>query len=192
MSGTPSNLIQGVGELYTGAFGATEPAASGVGSAPASAAWTDCGFTRDGMRLTYTPTYSPLQVDQLIDTPGRRLTGRDFAFATALAEATLANLKLALNNSGTAATGSGWETYEPNDLGPENDPTYLAVLVDGFAEGFSSGVHYRRRVIIRKALATEAVELAYTKDGQTVIPVTFMAHYVSSSIRPWIIVDGGA
>jgi hypothetical protein len=46
-----------------------------------------------------------------------------------------------------------------------------------------------RRVIVRKALSTDAVEIAYTKDKQTLYGVKFSGHYVSASIAPVHIVD---
>lgn len=188
-----TNLIQGVGELYVGAFGATEPAASAIATAPASAAWTDVGATLDGVRLTHTPTYTELAVDQLVDSPGRRLTKREFTVRTSLAEATLDNLNYAMNNLTTETTGSGYTEREATlDPGPEDDPTYVALLFDGFAPGFASGTHYRRRCVVRKCLNTAPSELGAMKESQTKVEVEFTAHYVSAAIPPWKITDANA
>ncbi len=192
-NGTVSNLIQGVGELYTGAFGATEPAATAIGTAPASATWTDAGFTTGGVRLTYTPTYSVMAVDQVVDEVGRRMTSREFMIGTNMAEATLDNVLLVLNDEvegGAKGTGSGFEEIEPTiDVGPEDEPTHKALIFDGFAGGFDSGRHFRRRVVGRRMLNTAATELAYTEDSQTVLATEWRAHFVSSSIAPWQIID---
>jgi hypothetical protein len=189
-NGTVSNLIQGVGQLYAGAFGATEPAASGIATAPSSGDFTDVGFTQGGVRLTYTPTYSELEVDQVVDDVGRRLTRREFMIATSLAEPTLANLQLVSNDAGAASTGTGYEELTPTiDIGPADEPTHKCLIFDGFAEGFSSGTHFRRRVVGRRMLQTGAWELGYTEDQQTLLAVEFRAHYVSSAIAPWQIID---
>lgn len=180
--GTVTNLIQGAGVLYVGDFGATEPADSAVNSVPASADWTDVGYTSDGVELSIAQEYSELEVDQLVDIPGRRLVKREFVITTNLAEATLNNLSFALNNS-VPTTGSGFESLEP-DAYDGGEPRYRALIFDGYAP---DGL--RRRVIVRRALQSADTTFAYQKDEQTVFSVEFHAHYVSSSIAAWKIVD---
>lgn len=184
MSVTVSNFLQGPAELYAGAFGAAEPAESAVNSTPAASAWTDMGGTSGGARLNVALTYSELAVDQLVDSPGRRLTKRDFNIATSLAEVTLDNLDRALNG-GTSSSGSGWEAWEPNSDSAATQPNYFAVLLHGWAPAGN-----RRQVVGRKMLNIANLEAAYQKDGQTLIPVDFAGHYVSASIKPFRIIDG--
>lgn len=183
MSVTTTNLIQGPGTLYQGVFGATEPVDTAVNATPAASAWTDMGGTLDGAKLNIDQTFSELMVDQLIDRVGSRLTKRDVMVSTNLAEATLTNLQQAING-GTAASGSGFSSLDPTTTSSATQPNYFAAILDGFAPS-----SFRRRVILRKVLNTSKVELAYTKDKQTVIPVELTGHYVSSSITPFHIVD---
>lgn len=184
MAGTTTNLIQGAGILYTGAFGATEPADTSVGTAPASGDWTDVGFTKDGVSLSYSPTFSELEVDQIMDVVERRITRREFRVSTNMAEVTLDNLNLALNGS-VSSTGVGYESFEPEAAADATSPTYVALIFDGLAPGTDK----MRRFIVRKALNVSDVEVVYQKDEQTVLAVEFHAHYVSSAIKPWKIVD---
>lgn len=183
MSVTTTNLIQGPGTLYSGAFGATEPADTAVNTTPAASAWTDLGGTQDGAKLGVDQTYGELEVDQITLRVGSRLTKQDFTIETSLAEATLENLSLTLNG-GTSASGAGWKSFEPNVSSSATQPTYFAIILDGYAPG-----QYRRRIIGRRMLNTDSVELAYTKDKQTLIPAKFAGHYVSSVINPFHIVD---
>lgn len=183
MSVTTTNLIQGPATLYQGLYGATEPADSAVNTTPASSAWTDLGGTQDGVKLSVDQTYSELEVDQITVRVGSRLTKVDFTIETSLAEATLENLSMSLNG-GTAASGSGWKSYDPNVSSSATQPNYFAVIMDGYAPN-----QFRRRVIGRRMLNTDSTELAYTKDKQTLIPVKLSGHYVSSSIAPFHIVD---
>jgi hypothetical protein len=183
MAVNTANLIQGPATLYSGAFGATEPADSAVNSTPAASAWTDLGGTQDGVKLSVDQTYGELEVDQITVRVGSRLTKADFTVETSLAEPTLANLSLVLNG-GTSASGSGWSSFDPNVTSSATQPNYFAIILDGYAPS-----QFRRRVIVRKALNTDSVELAYTKDKQTLIPAKFSAHYVSSSIVPIHVVD---
>ena len=110
---------------------------------------------------------------------GRKRTGRSINVATSLAEPTLENLARAMNN--TAPTS---DVVELDNDESAFSPDYGAVLLDGLAPG-----GLRRRIILRKTLQTGNIAMAYTKDGQTVIPVTFALHWVSASIKALKIED---
>lgn len=189
MSVTATNLIQGPGTLYTAAFGATEPVDTAVASAPGGA-YTDLGGTQGGVQLTIAQEYKELEVDQVVDVPGRRLTKRDVMIKTNLAEPTLANLALILNG-GTSSTGgtagTSYAAYDPAMDTAATQPTYTSTLFDGYAPN-----NKPRRVIVRKVLSIDSVGAAYKKDDQTVFPVSFAAHWVSTSIKPFHVVDSTA
>jgi len=184
MAVVATNLVQGPATLYSGAFGATEPADTAVNATPPSSSWTDVGGTQDGLKLTIDQSYAELEVDQVVDRVGSRLTKRDFTLETSMAEPTLANLSLALNG-GTSASGAGWASFEPAFASSATQPTYKALLFDGWAPGGA----FNRRCVVRKALSTDAVEIGYTKDKQTLYGVKFNGHYVSASIAPIHITD---
>lgn len=180
---TTTNLIQGPGDLYVGDFGAAEPLDGVVNIAPAASAWDGVGGTLGGVEWVVNRTFAELEVDQLVDLVESRLTKRGLAVKTQLAEPTLANLKLALNG-GTLTSGSGFEAFEPDDSTSATQPNYRAIILDGYAPNSK-----RRRFIIRRVLATEDVGIKYGKTDQGVWTVTFLMHYVSSSIRPFRIID---
>lgn len=184
MSVTATNLVQGPATLYTGAFGATEPADAAVNTTPPASSWTDVGGTQGGLKLSIDQNYTELEVDQIVDRVGSRLTKREFTVETAMAEVTLTNLSLALNG-GTSASAAGYASFEPSFASSATQPTYKALLFDGWAPGGT----FNRRVIVRKALSTDTTELDYTKDKQTLFGVKFSGHYVSASIAPIHIVD---
>lgn len=181
---TTSNLVLGPAKLYSGAFGAAEPADSAVNATPAASAWTDVGGTMGGATLTVTQTYTELEVDQVVDSVGRRLTKREFDITTQLAEPTLTNLNTCLNG-GTAASGTGWASFDPLISTSATQPPYIALILDGYAPGGT----FTRRMICRKMLSTAKVGLLYAKDKQNVFQVTWNGHYVSSVITPFHIVD---
>lgn len=189
MSVTATNLTSGPADLYHDAFGATEPADTAVTSAPAGT-WDDAGGTQDGISLKVKQTYTELEVDQIVDVPERRVTKREISVETNLAEPTLENLTVALNGGTTGTGGTGataHRTFDMDDAISSTQPTYRAILLDGWGPGY-----YRRRIIVRKVLNVKEVGMAYKKGDQTVIPVEFAAHYVSSSIKAIHIVDDTA
>lgn len=173
---TSTNLIQGPATLYTAAFGATEPAT--VATAPA-VAYTDVGGTKDGVELGVSDEYAVLDVDQIIYEIARRRTKRVVTIKTNLAEATLNNLALSIANTAPVTN-----VLTADDGLTAFAPTYGSILLDGIAAG-----GFRRRIIVRKTLPTDSVGVAYKKDGMTLIPVTWTAHWVSTSIPPFKIED---
>lgn len=190
--GTITNLIQGVGSVYVAPFGEAEPA--DVDTAPGGN-WVDVGFTQGGVEMIYTPTYQELMVDQEVDIVDRRLTKREMNFRTTLAEVTLDNiLDLGMSGHGGAITADVGpptaDDLEPSvTVGPETQVTGKALLFDGFAEGFDTGAHFRRRLIIRKAVNIAPASAPYQREGQTVMAVDFSAQYVDGTIAPWKITD---
>lgn len=183
MSVTTTNLIMGPATLYIGNFGATEPADTAVNGTPAASAWTDLGGTQDGAKMAVDQTYTDLEVDQIVDVAGARLTKRLFTIETNLAEPTLENLKYLLND-GTAASGTGFKSFEPVYASSATQPTYRALILDGFSPN-----QLRRRFIIRKCLSNDKVESTYKKDGQTLFTVKWSGFYVTAGIAPFKTID---
>lgn len=191
MGVTVTNLIQGPatlyhGDQYTGSYSqAAEPGDTSVNSTPAGSAWTDLGGTQDGVNLEINREYAELEVDQIVDVPERRLTKREFAIATNLAEATLENLALIANEAEAAVTsGSGFKTFIPTTTTSATQPTYVPVILDGFAPS-----QFRRRVIGRRMLSIDPIQTAYRKDGQTMWNVRWAGHYVSTDLAPFKVID---
>lgn len=183
MSVTTTNLVLGPGKLFWGSFGAAEPADSAVNATPQASAWSDVGGTMGGLTVTVDQTYTELDVDQIVDSVGRRLTKREFTVGTSMAEPTLNNLSLSLNG-GTTASGSGWSSYDPLTTTSATQPSYIALIVDGWAPGGA----FNRRAIARRCLSTAKIDFLYAKDKQNVFAASWNAHYVSAAITPihWV------
>jgi hypothetical protein len=273
MGVTVSNLLQGPAEIFATSFGATEPASA---SAPITV-HRDLGATDGGATVTISQTYSPMKVDQVAMAVGSRKVDQSIRSATSLAEATLDNLRLALNQPGgsggtaevqtiglgsatagtvqitfmgqttaaipynaTAAqvqaalealtnvapgdvvvTGTAWPTVLTFTFGgawgstnvdqmtavgtgltggtvtiatttggvaPDyleldaeignNEPPYSSYILRGQRPGGGN-----RLVVIRRALSVETVEMSWTKDNKTMVPVTMEGYYVSKTVK---------
>jgi len=188
VSVTVTNLIMGPGTIYQGLFGAAEPPDYNVNLTPATSSWTDMGGTLNGITLSVDQQYTELMVDQLVDSIGRRLTKREFLITTQLAEPTLNNLAVSLNGatttSGATSAAGTYQTLEPLYATSATQPTYIAMVIDGYAPN-----SLRRRAIFRRMLSTAKVDTAMDKVKQTVFTVSFNGHYVSSTIAPIHVVD---
>ena len=189
-----ANLVLGPARLYVGAFGATEPLDStvtpnGTTTPPSSAVWTDVGGTDGGVSLEVDNTYQDLSVDQLIMPVGARLTDMKMMVTTKMAELTLTNLNTAMNNIASTGSGSGYSTLDIQVGTSSTQPSYLAMIIDGWAPQLNTGLPALRRIIIRKVLAEVKVSMAFDKKTQQSISASFNAYYVSGSISPIHIVD---
>lgn len=191
MALTPFNLCQGPATLRWAAFGATEPADSAVTSAPNSGVWTDVGIIADGtsVLLEVDLTYGDQGADQLVDPVGARLTKRSVQVTASLAETTLNNLELANNQLATISPQSGYTTFDPATTSSATQPTYAALMIDGWAPTLSTGVAAVRRIIVRKCLTSSKVALEYEKSKEAMFACTWTAYWVSSSIPLYHIVD---
>lgn len=179
-------LVMGPAALYIGAYGAVEPNLSAVGNIPDPLVWTDLGGTLGGVELEVEQQFKTIIFEQMPDTPFNRLEKRYLTIKTPLAEATLANLGVALNDT-AGVTGT---VYTPTVYDPATQLVYRSLIVDGWAPGMTAfNRHKRRRIIVRKCLSIDNVTLSYTKDGQTVYNVTWSCHHVDGSTAPFRIID---
>lgn len=185
------NIVMGPATLYYGAFGATEPADSAVATAPSSAVWTDFGGTADGtdIGLEVDLTYTDLMVDQLVDAVGSRLTKRLMQVTASLEEATLQNMLAAQNQLGTLGSGSGYATFDPITAQSSTQPTYTALIIDGWAPTLNTGASARRRIIVRKCLSATKLSMSFEKSKPSLFATTWTGYYVSNSISPFHVVD---
>lgn len=180
---TSTNLTMGPGDLYSAPVNTLEPLDAAVNLAPAASAWNGLGGTDGGIKLTVAQAYDELVVDQIVDIVGRRKTKREFTVDTTLAEPTMENLVLSINET-PAVTGGNFKSMDVQNDNSASQPIYTALIMDGWAPG-----SFRRRVLVRRALSTANMSFEYGKKAQTGFVVSFSAHYVSSVIRPFRVVD---
>jgi hypothetical protein len=70
------------------------------------AAYTNVGYTMNGLEMQFQPDFGEVQVDQILDVAKLYKQGMQVNLATAFAEATLENLRLALAFSDDQLTGT--------------------------------------------------------------------------------------
>jgi hypothetical protein len=188
----PQNVVMGPATVYTGAFGAQEPAYAAITSPPNSAVWTDVGGTADGTSVLLEVEHSltNISVEQLIDPIGARVSKRVIQVTVVLEEATLNNLNLAMNQLLTISQGNGYAVADAMTSITSIQPTYTAILIDGWAPtAGTTETACRRRMIIRKCLSSSKSDLEYEKTKAVLYHTTWTGFYVSGSISPFEIVD---
>lgn len=173
---TATDVLMGPVEIFVAEFGTAEPA--DVDAAPA-VGWIAVGGTEEGARQIVNQTITKKRVDEVGMAVGGKITEQEVAIATSLAEARLANFRLAYNQAVSTATKVGLNGNLTN-----GEPPYVAVLLRGFGPGGD-----RRNVILRKGLSEEAVETAYSRANQTYIPIQWGGYFISESVDAFVIDD---
>jgi len=175
----------GPATVYYAPFGTAAPLDANINATPAASAWTDLGGTNGGVSTSIDPKFTDFEVDQIVDTPGSRLTSRSIMVTTVLAEVTLQNLATALNTT-IGATGANYAKVQPNYGQFASQLPYISLLVDGWAPtGATLNVNWRARLWLPKILQTGKIEWADAKDKQKGLSVQFQAYYVSNTTPPF-------
>lgn len=185
-----SNVLAGAGSLYYAPYGTTFPADSAatvVGGAPAG--FTDFGGTSGGVDIVAQQKLKMKKVDQILLPVGAYPTDEVIQLKTKLAETTLANLNVGLNNKFTLTPQASYTTADWNATVNSQQLTYMSLIFDGWAPVLADGAAARRRLCAYKALSEGMVGAAYKVDNEVVFDVTFDVFFVSGSQTPFHIID---
>lgn len=100
-----TNVLYGVGILFTAAVGTAVPSDQnlGVGSAWTGLGWTYVGSTEAGVTLTFNPTVQNILIEEQPTPVAVAVSTADLQITTSLSEETLANVNLSWGNGGTIA-----------------------------------------------------------------------------------------
>jgi hypothetical protein len=165
-SGTPKNYRDWVQNL---------PAGSTVGTQVNGVYFKNCGFTQEGVEVSYSPDYGEVEVDQLLDVARLFKQKMSVQVKTTLAEPTLENLlvvwdddqEIGVYNAGGANDRNIYIT--PGELG--DAPIERHLLFVGPAPG---GVSTKQRAYLAsRAISIEASSQSFKRNEATVFPVTF-------------------
>ena len=189
MAVTAANVLMGPGSMYYAPFGTTYPADSAATvAAGAPAGFTDVGGTHGGIVMMVDQTIQDIDVDQVPDPIGGRLTARKVQLQVELAEVTLNNLGIVLNGLLTIGTQASYTTADLQTTVAGFQPTYLSWVFDGFAPTLATGAPARRRMNAFKTLSVAKVQEKHDKKNQRTFAATFTAYWVSATQGPvhWV------
>lgn len=189
MGVTATNVLMGPGQLYYANFGTTFPAdsAATVAAGP-PANFIDVGGTKNGLNLMIDQTIQDLEVDQIPDPVGGRMTKRKVQLQTELAETTLNNLGVVLNGLLTISVQASYTTADLQTPVSAFQPTYVSLIFDGWAPTLATGAPARRRANAYKVLNQAKIQEKYDTKNQRTFAVTFNVYYVSPTQTPvhWV------
>jgi hypothetical protein len=188
MAVVPTNLTQGPGVMWWAPFGTATPADSAFASTPPN--FSDAGGTQGGVMAEVDSTYTDQIVDQITLPIGGRLTAQSISVTTSLAETTLQNFNLAMNQTVQLGVQSAYTTSDINTATSATQPYYTTLIIDGWAPTTGTAeISCRRRIIIYKVLSKSKATFSYEKEKNAIYAVTFEAYFVSGSVSPWHSID---
>lgn len=127
------------------------------------------GHTKGGVVVTYEPTYHDVMVDAYGETPvDKRLLGEKLIAKVPLAEATLANLAIAIPEG----TTSGSKLTIGSSVGDALSDVAKELVLHP-VENASNNLE--DDVVFHKAVVTNSIELPFQNDAEKVIEVEFTA-----------------
>jgi hypothetical protein len=184
-----ANVLMGPGSIYQAPYGTVFPADSAATvAAGAPAGFADTGGTHGGITMMVDQTIQDMDVDQVPDPIGGRLTARKVQLQVELAEVTLPNLGLVLNGLLTIGVQASYTTADLQTTVAGFQPTYVSLIFDGFAPTLGTGFAARRRMSAYKTLSTAKIQEKHDKKTQRTFAATFTCYYVSGSQSPvhWV------
>jgi hypothetical protein len=141
-------------------------------------AYTNVGYTMNGLELQFQPDFGEVQVDQILDVAKLYKQGMQVNLATAFAEATLENLLLALafnsdELTGNVATHTGKTlNLSAGDIG--ECPVERGIVAVGPGTGDCIDSPFVERVYTAyRALSIENVTVSAKRDEASMFEVSF-------------------
>ena len=158
--GTTTNLLAGIGTIYTAPVGEALPADDDVDSGIITPGgnWTATGFTQDGCTVDYTPTYEDVIVDQHKAPVDSILTAEAGSIAFTLAESDASALAAAFGVAYTTVAAAANQTGQSNLGVGDSTKVKKAILIIGTAPG-----GYSRWVYCPKAVPEAKVSIKLEK-----------------------------
>jgi len=179
---TKKNIIVGAASIFIG------PSYDGTGTNPApavvattsyrttmaaTATWRDVGYTQDGLEISTDPSWTDVEVDQLLDAAKIFKDGMGLTISTSFAEATLENLIVSWGQEDTTLT-SGTLEIDGGSLG-EGPLERGLVAVGNGREKPGSNAYGERTYHAFRVLSVEGTSHSLSRSEATIIPVTFRA-----------------
>lgn len=180
------NIIVGaasifIGPSWDGSGANPAPAVSGTTSyrttLAGAANWRDVGYTQDGLEVSNDPSYTDVEVDQLLDAAKIFQDGMSVSLSTSFAEATLENLLVTWGQADetltSGATSKIW-TIDGGALGAA--PLERGLIAVGNGPELTGTNSYSERTYhAYRVLSVESSAHSLSRAEATILPVTFRA-----------------
>lgn len=168
------NIIVGAGNLYIASPSDSYFATfEGIVRTTLQTNGSHMGATMDGVNVQYEPDYTDIEVDQLKDAALIYQNGYKVTVNTNVAEATLANLKVAWGMPDASLEPAGGGKQKLNLPIPADDPVERKLIVYGKSPAATASLIKYRKYFCRRAISVDASSHALKRGEATMFPVSF-------------------
>lgn len=191
VAGNKKNIIVGAAALFIG------PSFDGTGSDPApavsgttsyretvsdAAGWRNVGYTTEGLEVSNDPSYTDVEVDQLLDAAKIFKDSMGLSVNTTLAEATLENLLVAWGQQDATLTSAAQsKTLDIAGGALGEAPVERGLIAVGNSiEKTGSNAYGERTYKVHRVLSVESSAHSLARADSTVLPVSFRCLPASS------------
>ena len=171
--------FDGVGYRFSSASTTGVPAFSGATDfktvMSACTAFTNVGYTMNGLELQFQPDFGEVQVDQLLDVAKLYKQGMQVSMVTGFAEATLDNLVTAIAAKEADKGFSGARlNLSSGEIGDVPVERALVAVGPGSGDPLATGNAAVERIYVaNRALSIENVSVSAKRDTPSMFEVTF-------------------
>lgn len=178
--GSSANIVVGAAAIFVNDTANAELPAVATGkealsykeTLAADTAWTNVGYTANGLELTFQPDFGEVKVDQVLDVAKLYKQGMKVELKTTFAEATLENLIVAIASNKTVGDLLGGDSLEltAGELGEY--PVERSLIAVGASTQPGTGIT-ERVYKANRVLSIQNVTVAAKRDTATEFEVTF-------------------
>jgi hypothetical protein len=185
------NLLVSNAKIWVAPYGSTLPAETETALlANPSAPFASPGFTNGGVTWNQEYDFTEYRADQVKIALGAANTDYTITVEMTLAEITLANLAYVLADGTVDATldTNKITKFTPAAMNDFQMP-YMTLILDTDAPSGLQGVNKRRRIVFKRCLPTSGSELAYGREDQQGLPVTWTVYGIDETTAPYYILE---
>lgn len=179
--GDSNNILVGAAGVYVAAVGTARPSKGAPGTRyrttiDADVNWRNVGYTQDGFEISNDPSFTDVEVDQLLDAALIFKDGMSMTISTTFAEATLENLLVAWGLTGTALTSNGSvKTFvmKGGTLGEAPVERSLIAVGNGPRLVATPTLYSDRVIHAARVLSVESSSFGMSRADAGTVPVSF-------------------
>ena len=150
---------------------------NGIDQVAGTFGYRNVGYTNNGLKVTYNPSYGSVTVDQLLDTAKLFKESMEVMIATEMAEGTLENVLAVFGQRSTTLASAGTGVTATDKLGLAGGalgeaPTERQLIAVGQAPT-SEATATERVYYARRVLSVQQSEFSLARNAASTFPVTF-------------------
>jgi hypothetical protein len=183
------NLLVSNAKIWLADYGTTLPLDTLAALNANPTGFVSPGLTNGGVTWNAENSFTEYRADQLKIAAGAANTDQTLTVEMNLAEITHLNMGVALADGVITTADSGNVSIYKPGAATDFQVQYKTLILDTDAPSGLQGVNKRRRIVFRRCLPTSGLSLAYGREDQQGIPVTFTVYAADENEDVWYSIE---